>query len=44
MSDGATAGVDTVHTLPSIVADPAVTTALAADLTAAGFTVDRLEQ
>ncbi|MEV7762579.1 DUF7059 domain-containing protein [Curtobacterium flaccumfaciens] len=43
MSDGATAGVDTVHTLPSIVADPAVTTALAADLTAAGFTVDRLD-
>ena len=33
----------TVHTLPSIVADPAVATALAADLTAAGFTVDRLD-
>ncbi|PZE98932.1 SAM-dependent methyltransferase [Curtobacterium sp. MCLR17_040] len=29
--------------MPSIVADPAVTTALAADLTAAGFTVDRLD-
>lgn len=43
MSAGGSAGVDTVHTLPSIVADPAVTTALAADLTAAGFTVDRLD-
>ncbi len=31
------------HTLPAIVADPAVTTALAADLAAAGFTVDRLD-
>jgi methylase of polypeptide subunit release factors len=30
-------------TLPEVVADPAVTTALAADLTAAGFTVDGVE-
>ena len=43
MSAGAGTGVDAVHTLPSIVADPAVTTALAADLTAAGFTVERLD-
>lgn len=43
MSAGAGTGVDAVHTLPSIVTDPAVATALAADLTAAGFTVDRLD-
>ncbi len=31
------------HTLPEVVADPAVTSALAADLTAAGFTVDGVD-
>jgi SAM-dependent methyltransferase len=31
------------HTLPEIVADPAVTSALAADLTAAGFTVEGVD-
>ncbi|ROR29039.1 methyltransferase family protein [Curtobacterium sp. JUb34] len=36
------AGAD-VHTLPDIGAAPAVTTALAADLDAAGFTVDRVD-
>ncbi len=37
---GAGAGV---HTLPDIGAEPTVTTALAADLDAAGFTVDRVD-
>lgn len=32
-----------VHTLPTIVAEPAATEALRHDLTAAGFTVDRLD-
>ncbi|MBF4607757.1 methyltransferase [Curtobacterium sp. VKM Ac-1393] len=32
-----------VHTLPDIGADPVVTTALAADLDAAGFTVERVD-
>lgn len=41
---GADAGAGVaVHTLPDIGADPAVTTALAADLDAAGFTVDRVD-